>query len=328
MTHRVLPFCLGLLLLCLGGCSSQEPAGGTAKQPIEAADKEANAAAAPFPDEPAAHALYNQMIEAMRKAKSLSYVSHYETKGARGYVGDGTYRIWLKKPNYFRVEAASTKDPAYGGVLVGDGEDLWIYWPCPQGASEVRLREWYEKNHLNIYTSRPAAVAEHSISHEIANLGTEVRMTVLDPSTFHGYTDTLQPYLDGVKILPPEKVGAADCDQIEVSFMKRQRSWRLWVSKADHLPRRLKDTVRVSSGEGVINEEWSSVTLNGEMPDTLFAWKPFEGWTQLKEPAEDAGLLTPGTKAPDFELASADGKRIKLSDFRGKVVWFYFWRRG
>jgi hypothetical protein len=153
-------------------------------------------------------------------------------------------------------------------------------------------------------------------------------MSILDPSTFHGYTDTLQPYLDGVKSVPPEKVGTEECDKIEVSFQKHHRTWCLWLSKADHLPRRLNEIVRVSRGAVVINEEWSSVTLNGEMPDTLFAWKPPEGWTQLKEPAEDAGLLTPGTKAPDFELASADGKPIKLSDFRGKVVWLYFWRAG
>ncbi len=40
-------------------------------------------------------------------------------------------------------------------------------------------------------------------------------MTILDPSTFHGYTDSMQPYIDGVKSLPDEKVEDEDCDGIE-----------------------------------------------------------------------------------------------------------------
>jgi len=111
MTHRLLLSSLGLVMLCLGACNSKEPAGSAAEQPAVAVGKESSAAAASFHDEPAAQALYNQMIEAMQKAKSLSYVSHYEFKGPRGDVRDSTYRIWLKKPNYFRIEAESTKDP-------------------------------------------------------------------------------------------------------------------------------------------------------------------------------------------------------------------------
>ena len=69
-------------------------------------------------------------------------------------------------------------------------------------------------------------------------------MPIIDPSTFHGYTDSLQPYLEYVKGLGEEKVGDEDCDKIELSIMKHQRSWYLWLSKNDHLPRKLKQIVR------------------------------------------------------------------------------------
>ncbi len=77
-----------------------------------------------------------------------------------------------------------------------------------------------------------------------------------------------------------------------------------------------------------MNEQWSSVTVNGDLADTMFAWKPPAGWTEYKFPPIEAGLLKPGTKAPDFNLASADGDKIRLSDRRGQIVWLYFWSAG
>ncbi|MGA2063010.1 MAG: hypothetical protein ABSG67_21260 [Thermoguttaceae bacterium] len=254
-------------------------------------------------DEPAAHALYNQMVEAMRKADSLSYVSHYTWEAKGRVLGDCTYRVWLKKPNYFRVEAESalqnkgdilawlknyfrhetqSAPEKRGGILIGDGRTLWIYWlgARPQWGEES---EADQKTRLSSYMKKPAPPGGHSIGHEVGYLGAGMSMPIIDPSTFHGYTDSLQPYLDGVKGMGVEKVGDEDCDKIEVSIMKHQRSWFLWLSKTDHLPRKLNEIVRVSY-DLIINEEWSAITLNGEIPDTQFAWKPPEGWTQWKMP--------------------------------------------
>jgi outer membrane lipoprotein-sorting protein len=324
-----------------GGQTKPAPVGQPNRDtvpPTEVVAKE-KAAATPFQDEPAAHALYNQMIVAMQKAKSLSYVSHYEMEG-KGFKQGCTYRAWLKKPNYFRVEAEASldvvqsllkaflKDTGGGkGVLIGDGNTLWIYWPNGRFMYGPEDQAAYEKTRLTSYMKKPAPPGRHSIGHETGFLGAGMGMPIMDPSTFHGYTDSLQPYVDGVKSLGAEKIGEEECDQIEVSIMKHQRSWYLWLSKRDHLPRKLKQVVRVSY-DIVMTEEWSSVTLDADIPSTMFVWKPPDGWTEWKLPPIEAGLLKPGSKAPDFDLASADGKRIKLSDYRGRVVWFYVWRAG
>jgi hypothetical protein len=53
-----------------------------------------------FHDEPTAHAPYapyQQMLEALRKATTLSWTGEFRSHA--------TYRIWLKKPNYVRLEA-------------------------------------------------------------------------------------------------------------------------------------------------------------------------------------------------------------------------------
>src|ERR1044071_1627381 len=37
--------------------------------------------------------------------------------------------------------------------------------------------------------------------------------------------------------------------------------------------------------------------------------------------------LQPGEMAPNFEVSTSDGRRVKLSDFRGRPVLINFWAR-
>jgi outer membrane lipoprotein-sorting protein len=352
MTHRTLASCVALAALCCAACIQKAAAEDTAKKPaapVAAKTTESVAktpaapvaktsreTAPPFKDESAARKLYKQMVEAMRKADTLSYVSHYTMQGKGDYKSGSTYRAWLKKPNYFRVEAESdrvAKQPlppgvgGGGGILIGDGRLLWIYWPKGRFMRPWEEAKEFEKVRLTTYIKKAAGPGGHSIGHEVCYLGSGTSMPVIDPSTFHGYTDSLQKYLDGVMGLGSEKVGDEDCDKIEVSIMKRQRSWYLWLSKRDHLPRKMREIVRVSF-DLIITEDWSSVKINGDIPDKMFVWRPPKEWVQWKEPPIEIGLLKPGEKAPDFELASADGGQIKLSDYRGKIVWLNVWRAG
>ena len=101
--------------------------GGAAWLLLPASVDAAGLDAATFADEPAAHAAYNRMIEAMHQARSLSYTSRYECEaGARPDLLH--VRVWLKKPNFFRMETRSSSGELEG-ILIGDGTRLWIYWP-------------------------------------------------------------------------------------------------------------------------------------------------------------------------------------------------------
>ena len=266
-----------------------------------------------FQDEPEAHALYDKMIETMRNAETLSY------RGGCSASGKGpAYEVWMKKPNYFRVETVNLQGVKCG-TLVGDGDNLRIYWP--EGNSPANNTDG------NVYMKKATPIGRHSVGHEIGRLRAGMGMTIIDPSTFHGYTDSLQPYLDGAKSWYTESIDGYECDVIEVSFMKRQRIWYLWLSKQDHLPRKLKEVVRVARPL-VMYEYWSDVKINAEIPDEKFVWTPPAGWTQWTPPEPDEELLKPGEEAPDFELLLADETKVKLSDYRGKIVWFYMWRVG
>jgi len=269
-----------------------------------------------FKDEPEAHRLYEKMIETMRNAESLTY---------KGDCGNCTYTIWMKKPNYFRVETVNSQGVKCG-TLVGDGDNLWIYWP--QGNSPASDdTDGYAQTQANIYMKRATPIGRHSIGHEVGWLRAGMGMTIIDPSTFHGYTDSLQPLMDGVRGWDAETVADHECDVIEVSFMKRQRIWYIWLSRQDHLPRKMKEVVRVA--RPIIGYEyWSDVQINAEIPDEKFVWSPPAGWVEWTPPDLEEKLLKPGAEAPDFELLLADENKVKLSDYRGKIVWFYIWRAG
>jgi outer membrane lipoprotein-sorting protein len=293
---------------------------------LAAADAAASDAAA-FADEPAAHAAYDRMIEAMHQARSLSFTSRYERVVEGRVLTACTYRVWLKKPNFFRMETRSSAGEQ-GGTLIGDGTRLWIHWPKERPQWEYVVEsEADRKTRFTSYMTRPAPRGQHSIGHEAPFLGAGMGLPILDASVFHGHIDSIEPYLDAVRGAGAERIGDEDCEKIELSFMNHQRTWYLWLSRRDHLPRRLEEVVRVTS-DIVTHEEWSSVTVNSEIPDATFAWTPPAGWTEWKLPDEENSLLKPGAKAPDFDMTSVDGGRIKLSDFRGKAVWLCFWRAG
>jgi outer membrane lipoprotein-sorting protein len=285
----------------------------------------------PFQDEPTAHALYTEMVKAMREATTLSWVCDYRWEARGQTLGHAIYHIWLQKPNFARLEACRAGETEPTGILVGDGDCFWTYWPKekPRYGWEHsgKYGEEYEKHKNTFYMKHRTPVGRHSISHELGQLGAGMSMTILDPSTFHGYSDSLQPYLDGVRAMGTEKVGDEVCDEVEVSLMKHQRSWYLWLARKDHLPRKLKEIVRVSNPI-TVEESWSAVTLNAEIPHDRFVWSAPPDWKVWRIPDLEEGLLKPGTQAPDFDLASVDGTRIKLSNFRGQVVWLNKWRCG
>jgi outer membrane lipoprotein-sorting protein len=242
---------------------------------LSALPQPTNTAEPAFPDEPAAHQLYGDMVEAMRNATTLSWTGEHRWKWQGESVTVANYRIWLKRPNYARVEMTRVGQKEPSGILVGDGDYFWIYWP--QGKIRYgweksgKYAEKYEKYQRKFFMKKRTPVGMHSIGHEVFGyLGV---MTIIDPSTFHGYTDSLQPYIDGIRSLGTNTIGGEVCDGIEVSFMKHQRSWELWLARKDRLPRKLKQVLQVSA-EAVWDQSWSEVAVNAEIPNDRFAWSP------------------------------------------------------
>jgi len=282
----------------------------------------------PAPEVPArnARSLYDGMMKAMRDADTLAYRSAYRWEARGKELGRCIYEIRMKKPNHFRLETERA-DGKKGGILIGDGDTMWIHWPNGRPFFSSEDPDTRNEPRDNQYMKKRTPVGRHSIGHQTGLLGAGMSMAILDPSTFHGYTDSLQKYLDGVENRGTAEVGGEMCDVILVSFMKGQRTWRIWISRKDHLPRKLRQEVHVSYD--IISEEvWSKVVVNGTVPDDIFVWKPPAGWKEWRVPRPSERLLKPGVEAPDFTLTLRDGGKVTLSDFRGKVVWLNIWRVG
>lgn len=273
-------------------------------------------------DETAAHILYDAMMRAMRDARSLSYTSVCSAPDDRV----STYRIRLKKPRFFRVE--QTNGPSTKSTtLLDDGRFQWIHWVGDRPGLLLDTEESREEERSNVYVKEVSLAGKDSIADKMVLFGTAWLRLILDPSTFYEYPDPLEPYIDGIRGRGTNRVRGEVCDVIEVSYLRAQRTRYIWLSRQDYLPRELKEVVRGAENHVTV-EEWSNVTVNGEIPPKTLAWSPPEGWRQWDLPKPADSLLQRGQEAPDFELCSARRGRIRLSDYRGKVVWLYVWDSG
>ncbi|MHC4537694.1 MAG: redoxin domain-containing protein [Planctomycetota bacterium] len=273
-------------------------------------------------DEPAAHALYDKMIETIRQAESLSYES---VCSGGPEERNTTYNILLKKPNYFRVEISNFLSGH--STLVGDGDNLWFYWKGIRPFSAHEDSDSYEKTREKVYIKKAIPIGRYSIKEQINLLGMAWFVSILDPSIFGGHTDSLASYIDGIRSRGTDYVKKEECEVIEVSFMKAHLTRYFWISKKNHLPLMIKEIARLVNNKVEV-EEFSDMTLNARISQQKFTWSPPEGWRQWEKPGPDDILLKPGTEAPDFELLSVDDNKIKLSDYRGKIIWLYIWQCG
>ncbi|MDD4856678.1 MAG: redoxin domain-containing protein [Candidatus Krumholzibacteria bacterium] len=269
-------------------------------------------------------AIYTAMNGALRDARSLSYESEYVWMTDGREIGRSNYRMWLKKPNFARLESSSM-DGRKTGVLVLDGRRMWIFWPNGRPYIHETDSTSNARDCMRSYILKDAPAGSLSIARETSVFGTGMSMMILDPSIFHGSSDLVDELLEEVTITGSGSADGEACDVIEATYAKGQRTRVFWVSRRDHLPRRLEETVRVKR-EIAVQESWRAVVVNGAIPKETFLWKPPVGWTEYRLQELGDGLLKLGGEAPDFAFELLDGSAFRLSEHRGEVVWLSFWR--
>lgn len=267
--------------------------------------------------------IYRKMHRAVRKSKTLFLQSEYAWEVDGREIGRSIYSLWLKKPNFARLESQSSDGKRHGTILL-DGSVMWILWPEGKSSAVGTNTNSGQPAGQASFARKSVRAGTHSIGSEINSLGTGMTMPILDPSIFHGLQDPMDAFLERVIYLRSEEIDGETCYVIEAEFPERNRTRTFWVSRKDFLPRMLVEKVRMER-EVIKRERWTKVTVNSAILEEIFSLEPLVDWLELRSLPSTEALLSPGTVAPDFDLELLDGSRFVLSNHRGKIVWLCFW---
>lgn len=192
----------------------------------------------------------------------------------------------FSQPNKLRVEVSGSGEAS---VRISDGHTFWTFFP--------ESKE---------YTTHPA--------------GDRLQ------SSLNSYA-LLDQIVGSRRISGSERLGDVDCTVVTIKRPNQTRT--LWIDPKTNFIR--KDQVTsVSPATGAVQRSlttsFSEARVVADLDDRLFSFDPQK--TQAKSRLalqREALVRSVGTTAPDFSLSNLEGKEVKLSQFKGKVVLLNFW---
>jgi peroxiredoxin/outer membrane lipoprotein-sorting protein len=211
-------------------------------------------------------------------------------------------------------------------LLVSDGQKSWAYVP--------KLKQYTEEEAAR----RPDDAGEADESEE-AGSGSERDLAEV-------FARQVVPILAGVFSTAES---AAQAGEAEVKYEKKKRMWPVLrvISKRDsrngasmteltldpaslQIGRLLWANVTYSNGEKIVvrlTVDFTSFQMDAALPDDTFTFTPPKHAKLVDAvpiPGQTGSFLL-NRPAPDFELKTLDGQRVRLGDLRGKPVLLSFW---
>ena len=278
---------------------------------------------------------FKLMNKALVDAKTLRF-SCYQVQESnldgKNWHHEIKYGVWLKKGNRARVEIRDIKFPDDGSNIIYDGKSLWAYYVGTN--STVALDENTSLGKVkNIYMTKDISQGS-SLSHDLMDYGSSVSMPVLYLSKFFGYQSSLEDGEMIVNYIGQDTVSGIMTHHIKVVMLGGQRIADYWISITDNLPRKMEEIlVMNASASSRRTERWSNVSLNEDLSDSLFCWKPPDSWIKYSHPTpkamEDSQKSMKKNLYGTFaNLELLGGGTFNLSDYGGKTVLLVFWRLG
>jgi thiol-disulfide isomerase/thioredoxin len=264
---------------------------------------------------PDAKELLKQCEQALKKHRSY----HYETKMTMDMVVGGnpihmstTSSTAVVNPDKMRIES---KGPMGETTIVTDGEYTWVYISA--------LKQYVKK----------AAILGPQALFESLGMG-----NITDPSIATGDAKILGEEtieVDGNKYV---------CWVVEIKLDKLKMPQpggaeltdgviTLWIDKDLKIDWKMTMSVKVQEGPMPKPVEMKqerikrALTLDVDLPDSLFRFTPPEGAKEVAEFARPHPITSnlAGKPAPEFRVKSLAGETFDSASLKGKVVLLDFW---
>jgi peroxiredoxin len=273
----------------------------------------ARAGAEPLTEDPEPRALLDAAIEAAEGLRSGTYkcqVSVTRTSGPAGTL-DGEVRF----------TAIEGQDPI--------GARLYVRGEAPESGSAAAFKVVYDGTSVQgqlgvekvIWSARPDVAGL-----ELLSVGETLLMELLyAPERFAASLAGAELTL-GAEV----EVGGVACREVIVQHGEAQQQAKVvWaLATSDHLPRRRTAELH---RRGVFQTEVLEIQglqKNPHIHPSVYRLPTptgFETKAYAARRSPGAGLLPPGSPAPDFTLRDPSGAEVRLSELRGRVVVLDFW---